>query len=191
MRSADVQALDLMGGLRVWLDRNPEHSWSRSRKEYRMISRKLRDMLNGNGDSFANAWAATKAADDYGTPLPAGEYVAQIVDGQLTTAKAGTPAYKLIFRILKGEHAGRRFWLDLWLTPAAMPMTKRDLLKIGVTDLDALELPLRRGVRCRVRLALRRDDDGNEANRVQSFEVVDIGAAESDAFAPMVQEVPA
>ena len=63
-------------------------------------------------------------------------------------------------------------------------MAKRDLGKLGVTSLDMLERPLPPGIRCTVKLALRRDDDGNEHNRVRSFEVVGIDEPERDAFAP-------
>ncbi len=63
-------------------------------------------------------------------------------------------------------------------------MAKRDLGKLGVTALEQLERPLPPGIRCQVKLALRRDDDGNEYNRVKTFEVVGIDEPESDAFAP-------
>ena len=82
------------------------------------------------------------------------------------------------------KDAGRQFWHDLWLTPAALPMTKRDLGKLGVTRLEQLEQPLPHGIRCKVKLARRRGDDGVEYNHVRSFEVVGIDKPEADAFAP-------
>lgn len=72
---------------------------------------------------------------------------------------------------------------DGW-TAAALPQTKRDLGKLGVTSLEQLETPLPKGIRCRVKLALRRDDDGNERNRVRTFEVVGIDKPTSDVFSP-------
>ncbi len=86
--------------------------------------------------------------------------------------------------MLEGDHQGRQFWHDVWLTPAALPMAKRDLGKLGVTALEQLERPLPPGIRCKVKLALRKDDDGTEYNRVKRFEVVGIDAPEADAFAP-------
>jgi len=74
----------------------------------------------------------------------------------------------------------------LWLTPAALPMSKRDLGKLGVTSIEQLEQPLPAGIRCTVKLALRRSDDGGEYNRVRSFDVIGIDAdptADPD-FAP-------
>ena len=55
-----------------------------------------------------------------------------------TSKTKGTPGYKLAFRVLEGDHQGRQFWHDVWLTPAALPMAKRDLAKLGVTALEQL-----------------------------------------------------
>jgi hypothetical protein len=152
--------------------------------------RKLSDILNGSGDSLRSAWDATAAASDF-APLPAGIYTARIIGGELSTAKAGTPGYKLTFRVLEGEHAGRQVWHDLWLTAAALPMAKRDLAKIGVTALEQLEKPLPPGMRCHVKLALRKNDDGTEFNRVRTFEVVGVDTLDDDAFAPAPTAEPA
>ena len=147
--------------------------------------KKLTDILRGSTrDTIEKAWGDTQAADEMG-PLPAGEYVAKIIAGELMTSKRNeTPSYHLAFKVIEGDYAGRRFWHDLWLTPAALPMTKRDLAKLGVQSLAQLENPLPQGIRCKVKLALRRDDDGNERNRVQLFTVIGIDAPEVDPFAP-------
>lgn len=153
--------------------------------------KKLTDILNGDRDTLKKQWSEAKAADDYGTPLPPGEYVAHVIEGELfTSTKKNTAGYKLAFKVIEGEHTGRRFWHDLWLTAAALPMAKRDLAKIGVNDLDQLEQPLPRGIRCTVKLALRRDDDGNESNRVRTFEVIGIDEPEADPFAPVSNPTP-
>ena len=145
----------------------------------------LSDILRGSSrETLASAWDSTAAADEMG-PLPAGEYVAKIIAGELATSKRNeTPSYHLAFQVVEGDYAGRRFWHDLWLTPAALPMTKRDLSKIGVTSMEQLEKPIPKGIRCKVKLALRRDDAGNEHNRVNSFAVVGIDAPEVEPFAP-------
>lgn len=146
---------------------------------------RLSDILRGaDRDKINQAWNETKAADDF-APLPSGEYVARIVAGETFESRSnGTPGYKLTFRIIEGDFAGRQFWHDLWFTPAALPMTKRDLAKLGVTSLEQLDAPLPHGIRCRVKLALRRDDDGTEFNRVRTFEVLGIDRPEPDPFAP-------
>jgi hypothetical protein len=94
----------------------------------------------------------------------------------------------LTHRVLDGDHAGRRFWHEIWLTEAALAMAKRDLAKLGVESIEQLDLPLPLGIRCRVKLVLRTDDDGNEFNRVKLFEVTGIEPPEADPFAPRAPE---
>ncbi len=146
--------------------------------------RKLLEILNGQKESLRSAWASTAAATDF-APLPAGRYIVRVASGELTTAKSGTPCFKLTFRVLEGEHAGRLIWHDLWLTPAALPMTKRDLGKLGVKSLEQLEAPLPPGIRCDVKLTLRKGDDGGEYTHVRSFDVLGIDKIEDDVFAPV------
>jgi hypothetical protein len=146
---------------------------------------KLSDILdNSDGDRLRQAWNKTEAAEDFG-PLPSGEYVARIIAGELFTSRTnGTPGYKLTFGVLEGDFADRQFWHDIWLTPAALPMAKRDLGKLSVANLDQLEKPLPPGIRCCVKLALRRNDNGNEFNKVRRFDVIGIDEPERNAFAP-------
>jgi hypothetical protein len=146
---------------------------------------RLSDILsNGGGDDLRDLWSKTEAAGEMG-PLPAGDYVCRIVAGELETSRTNkTPGYKLAFRVVDGPLAGRQFWHDLWLTAAALPATKRDLAKLGVSSLEQLEQPLPRWIRCRCKLALRRDDAGTERNRLQSFEVIGLDKPDSDPFAP-------
>lgn len=150
---------------------------------------RLTDIINGTGGgTIHDAWESTTAAGDF-DPLPPGDYVARITDGQLKQSKTNaTPGYSLTFEIIEPpEHKGRKFWLDCWLTPAAMPQTKRDLGKLGVTSLEQLEKPLPKYIRCKCKLALRKDDYGNETNKLKSFEVLGIDLPEVDAFAPTEQ----
>lgn len=147
----------------------------------------LNDILaaGSGGGNIRDLWESTEAAGEMG-PLPPGEYVAHIIAGELETSRTNaTPGYKLTFSVIEpSQFAGRRFWLDCWLTPAALPQTKRDLFEIGIKSLDQLERPLPLGIRCRCKLALRKDDNGEERNRVRSFKVVGVDPPEVDAFAP-------
>ncbi len=59
-----------------------------------------------------------------------------------------------------------------------------------MTDLRQLEQPLPAVFRCKVKLAIRRDDDGNENNRVRRFDVLEVVKPEPDAFAPDVAPMP-
>lgn len=157
-----------------------------------MERKSLSDILvNGSRDNIRDLWHSTDAAGEL-DPLPAGDYVAHIIAGDLETSRTNrTPGYKLTFRVCEGPHTGRQFWHDCWLTPAALPQTKRDLAKLGVADLDQLEQPLPRGIRCKCKVALRRDDDGVEYNRVRRFDVVGIDPPERDEFAPVDAPVDA
>jgi hypothetical protein len=149
-----------------------------------MFNRKrLSDILaNGKDDKFRRDWNSTQAADEFG-PLPPGEYPVRILSGELFTSKRNeTPGYKLTCEVTAGDHEGSRLWIDFWLTQAALPMTKRDLAKIGIKRPEQLEQPLPPGILLRVKVALRRDDDGKERNQVKRFEYA--GVEPGDAFEP-------
>src|SRR5262245_58774243 len=149
-----------------------------------MQRKNLSEILSASSRTqLAQAWETTAAARDT-APLPRGEYLARVVEGKLGHAQTGTPGYQLTFEVLEGDYKGRRIWHDLWLTEAALPLTKRDLGKLGITSLDQLDKPLVPGIRCRVQVVLRQDDDGTRRNRVRHFEVIGIDTPERDPFAP-------
>lgn len=151
----------------------------------RHTRKSLVDVLNGTSrDQLARQFAEAEAAGDM-LPLPRGTYRCRVTDGEIVTSKSGTPGYQLVFVVDDAEHKGRRLWHTAWLTEAAMPMSKRDLAKLGVTSLDMLDRPLPAGFVCDVKVALRVDDDGVERNRVVSFAVVEVLAdpTADDAFA--------
>jgi hypothetical protein len=145
---------------------------------------RLTDILNGGGDELQRLWSETAAASETG-PLPAGHYQATVVAGELDQSRHGTPGYRLTFQVTAPpEAAGRLFWHDCWLTPAALPQSKRDLSKLGVSSLEQLEQPLPPGICVKAHLTLRRDDDGNERNRLRGFEVTGFEPPVADPFAP-------
>ena len=136
--------------------------------------KRLTDVMNGRDiDDLARQFDEAEAASDLAT-LPRGKYRCRLVDGEAVQSKSGTTGYQLTFAVVDGEHKGRRVWHTCWLTPAALPMTKRDLGKLGVTSLDMLKNPMPSGIVCDVSVVMRTDDDGTERNRVQSFDVVDV-----------------
>ena len=146
----------------------------------------LTDILTAGGyggDDFSSVWQNTHPSEEF-APLPPGEYLCHADRGELKTASTGTPSYCITFKVIEGEHAGRLVWLNMFLTPAALPMSKRDLLKLGIDDPTKLERPLPKGIRCKVKVALRRDDHGNERNRVVRFEVIGVDRPIVDEFAP-------
>ena len=146
---------------------------------------KLSDILNGDAENFKSAWDSTKPADER-QPLPPGTYHCRVESGELFNARSGTAGYKITFQVADGDHAGRRLWSDHWLTPKALPQTKRDLAKLGVTSLDQLERKLPEGrIRARVRVVVQTADDGAAFNKVTSFDVTGIDDPPTpDPFAP-------
>lgn len=149
------------------------------------IRKSLTDILRaGDCESLSRAWGETKAAEDF-APMPAGAYVANVMSGEPFNSRLkGTPGYRLVFRVVEGAFKGRLIWHELWLTEKALPMTKRDVARLGITATAQLDRPLPQGIRVRVKLALRRDDDGTEHNKVLHFEVIGIDAPVPDPFAP-------
>lgn len=149
---------------------------------------RLTDILGGSIESLRKQWDETEAAGDF-APLPAGIYEAHLANIALIQSHTNaTPGIKLRFDVADGEHAGRAVFHDLWLTPAALPQTKRDCSKLGLDSLEALEAasvtPGR--IRCSVRVVLRTADDGTPYNRVRSFEVLRVDdGPKPDVFAPV------
>lgn len=48
------------------------------------------------------------------SPIPDGDYVAQIVESEMKTTKAGTGQYlQLVFQIIQGEHKNKKLWVRL------------------------------------------------------------------------------
>lgn len=153
----------------------------------RIKSRRLVDILNGESrEELARRFDETEAAPEY-APLPKGIYTAELSSGELTTSATGTPGFTLGFTVADGELKGRRVWHTLWLTPAAMPMTKRDLAKLGIVKLEQLERAVPPGIICRLTVVLRTDDDGETRNRINRYEVIEIrqdSTADDDFASP-------
>jgi hypothetical protein len=63
-------------------------------------------------------------------------------------------------------------------------MTKRDLAKIGISRPEQLEQPMPPGIVCKLKIALRKDDDGTERNRVSRFELLRVEQPTVNPFAP-------
>lgn len=132
-------------------------------------------------DDLVVTWKSVEAAGEL-SPLPAGKYRCRLVGGMLGKSRRGTPGFKLTFEVLEGEYVGRLVWHDLWLTQKAMPYTKRDLGKIGITCITQLNNPIPSFV-CEVVVALRCNDDEVEHNKVRSFTVV--GTETTNPFSPL------
>jgi hypothetical protein len=136
--------------------------------------KRLADILSEEDrDGLARQFQDAEVAPD-AKPVPPNRYRCKITDGELVQSKSNTKGYRLTFTVDEGEHKGQRVWHTLWLTPAAMKFTKRDLAKLGVRDIQTLDAPLPQGFLCEVKVALRQDDAGAERNEVVWFEVVEV-----------------
>jgi hypothetical protein len=142
-----------------------------------------------NFDSeFAEAFDQAEAAADR-LPLPRGRYACRIARIERFQSRSGTPGIKLEFRVAKGEHEGRRLWLDCWATTNALPRTKRELAKLGIAtsaQLAAPDWPRLGRLRLFVVATVRTGDDGRQWNDVAGFEVQGI----DDEPAPHPFDVP-
>lgn len=134
-------------------------------------------------ETLQSTWDTTNTAPE-NAPIPRGRYDARITSGELFNSRQGTKGYRLTFEVSGGEYTGRRFWLDLWLTPHAMPYTKRDLRKLGVNQIKDLDRPLPECTKVRADVVVHKADDGLERNRVTLFEVLTDTPAVGDAYEP-------
>lgn len=117
-------------------------------------------------DDLARLYEQTEAALDP-EPIPAGEYEVHLVGGKLIRSnEKGTRGFRLALEVVAGEHRGRRVWDTSWLTRDAMPTAKRKLSPLGIHSLDQLREPLPENLFCKVKVAVRREDDGSLWNRV-------------------------
>jgi len=109
-------------------------------------------------------------------PIPAGKYLAAIIDSKMKPTKSGNGEYlELTFQVLEGEHKGRQLWARLNLNnpnPQTVKIARAELSAIcravGVMrPQDSCELhnlPLIITVRCK-----KRQDTDEIVNEVRGF----------------------
>jgi len=116
-------------------------------------------------------------------PIPAGKYLAAIIDSEMKPTKSGNGEYlELTFQILEGEYKGRQLWARLNLNnpnPQTVKIARAELSAIcravGVMapndSVDLHNLPLVITVRCK-----KRADTGEIVNEVRGFAKRELGA---------------
>jgi len=109
-------------------------------------------------------------------PIPAGKYLAAIIDSKVKPTKSNNGEYlELTFQILEGEFTGRQLWsrLNLHHTNADTVRFARAELSaicraVGVMtprdSVDLHNLPLVINVRCK-----KREDNGEIANEIKGY----------------------
>jgi len=109
------------------------------------------------------------------TPIPMGEYLAQIIESAMKTTKSGLGRYlQLTFQIMEGEQSGRLLWSRLNIenpNDTTVRLARSELSAIcravGVLQpIDSVQLhsiPLRIGV------ALKRDGDAGLVSYIAQY----------------------
>ena len=108
-------------------------------------------------------------------PIPAGKYLAVIVDSETKTTKSGTGEYlQLEFEVIEGDYKGRKLWARLNIknpNADAVRMAQADLSAICravnvMTPRDSVELhnlPLTITVRCK------KNQDDEMTNEIRGY----------------------
>jgi len=146
------------------------------------MSKNFNDILGDDDrDRLRRAWESTKAADDF-DPVPPGTYTLRLCKLEpFTSRQKGTPGLRWHLEVTEGTYAGRRVYHECWMTQAALPMSMRDLGKIGIKSFDQLDRPVPPGILVKAKVVLRKDDSGDERNRVVRIEFA--GTEKPDPYA--------
>jgi hypothetical protein len=130
-------------------------------------------------------------------PLPAGKYLAAIIESEMKPTKSGTGNYlQLTFQVLDGPHKGRLLWARLNLdnpNATAVQIAQAELSAIcravGVlVPHDSVELhnlPLVIGVRCK-----KRTDTGEITNEIGGYAKKESRPTATSATAPAANSTP-
>lgn len=112
------------------------------------------------------------------SPLPAGIYLARVLHGELTVTKtSGVDAYRIRFEVIEGEHSGRTLIRTWTFGEKAVSYTKRDLAVFGLTTMAQLraEFPVPgKQSNVRLKVVLKRGDDGHEFNDIKRIQIVNV-----------------
>ena len=92
-------------------------------------------------------------------PLPPGDYVVKIVEAEEIESRTNeTPGIECTMEVLVGEHAERRVWDTIWVTPKTLGMVRWRLECAGVQIPDGdFELEARPLVGRRVQVTVRHE----------------------------------
>ena len=114
--------------------------------------KKLSEIVK-NMSALKQQWSQTAPAPDTDTPVPAGVYLCDLLDGAAFESRGGTPGYKVTLKVKEGAFAGRFVWHDFYLSEKALPYTLRALTKIGITRPEQLDEPLPPGLVVKAKVA--------------------------------------
>ena len=129
-----------------------------------------------------------RTLDSY-SPLPPGEYHVGIMASELKNTRSGGSMLSFTYEVMDGDYQGSRVWdnLNLWHNnPKTVEIAMRQLKSIATASgypnpnyiPDSSEL---HGLEMKVKLAIRRDGDGNEYQDIKAY--LPLNAASSAASA--------
>lgn len=140
---------------------------------------------NNDGDdkNLESLWNSSQPAPD-DEPVPRGNYLTKIVEGKRGQANNGTKFYQTKHIIQDGDRTGQAVFQKYWLTNNAMPRTRRELAKHGITSFEQLDSPLPAELVCETRIVIEESDDGYRSNKIVRLKVVRVEEKRADPFAP-------
>lgn len=109
------------------------------------------------------------------SPLPAGDYPAQIIDSVIKTTKSGTGQFlELVWEVTSGEFERRRLWQRVTLyndSQQAQEIGQKQLSGVAracgimgvIRDSEQMHF-----IECVIRVAVKNDNNGNPQNEVKS-----------------------
>lgn len=109
-------------------------------------------------------------------PLPAGNYLAQIIESEVKDTKAGTGKYlQFTWEIIDGAAKGRRVWDRVnVVNPSAQAeqigKEAMDSLCLAAGVLDFVDTVQLHGKPVRIKLTVRRDPNFGDSNEVKGYE---------------------
>lgn len=126
------------------------------------------------------------------SPLPPGEYRVGIMNSELKGTRSGGNMLSFTYEVMDGDFQGRKVWdrLNLWHSnPVTVEIAMRQLKSIATASgypnpnyiPDSSEL---HGREMRVKLAIRKDDNGNEYQDIKAY--LPLNAAPSSASSASV-----
>ena len=136
--------------------------------------------LNSNLEGYSTLEAFTL--------LPPGEYHVGIMNSELKNTRAGGSMLCFTYEVMEGDYQGRKVWdnLNLWHTnPKTVEIAMRQLKSIATASgypnpnyiPDSSEL---HGREMNIRLAVRKDDSGNEFQDIKAYMAPKPGVLSAD-----------
>lgn len=148
--------------------------------------------------AMLNFDATTVQPNDSFSPIPAGDYIAQITNSELKPTKAGNGMIlNLTWTVLDGMYANRKIFDRVNVqnqNPEAEKIGQRQLSSIchtlGVMKLqDSNQL---HGKPCKIKVKIRQDAQWGDSNEVKGYEAMNgfVAPAQSSYAQPAQQQAP-